>query len=47
MTISDWATGLSSFRALAGDTFTSNNRNVQMVKIGVNYLFGGPTATRY
>lgn len=32
---------------LAGDTFTSNNRNVQMVKIGVNYLFGGPTATRY
>ena len=32
---------------LGGDTFTSNNRNVQMVKIGVNYLFGGPTATRY
>ena len=32
---------------LAGDTFTSNNRNVQMVKIGVNYLFGGPAATRY
>ena len=24
---------------LAGDTFTSNNRNVQMVKIGVNYLW--------
>jgi outer membrane immunogenic protein len=24
---------------LAGDTFTSNNRNVQMVKVGVNYLF--------
>jgi outer membrane immunogenic protein len=23
---------------LAGDTFTSNNRNVQMVKVGVNYL---------
>ena len=23
----------------AGDTFTSNNRNVQMVKIGVNYLW--------
>jgi outer membrane immunogenic protein len=24
---------------LAGDTFTSNTRNLQMVKIGVNYLF--------
>jgi outer membrane immunogenic protein len=24
---------------LAGDTFTSNNRNVQMVKVGINYLF--------
>jgi outer membrane immunogenic protein len=24
---------------LAGDTFTSNNRNVQTVKVGVNYLF--------
>ena len=24
---------------LAGDTFTSNNRNVQMVKVGVNYLW--------
>jgi outer membrane immunogenic protein len=24
---------------LAGDTFTTNNRNVQMVKVGVNYLF--------
>jgi len=34
---------------LAGDTFTSNNRNVQMVKIGVNYLFnwGAPGAARY
>ena len=33
---------------LAGDTFTSNNRNVQMVKIGVNYLFNwGAPATRY
>jgi outer membrane immunogenic protein len=33
---------------LAGDTFTSNNRNVQMVKVGVNYLFNwGPGATRY
>jgi outer membrane immunogenic protein len=31
---------------LAGDTFTSNNRNVQMVKVGVNYLFnwGAPVA---
>jgi outer membrane immunogenic protein len=34
---------------LAGDTFTSNNRNVQMVKVGVNYLFnwGAPVAARY
>ena len=24
---------------LAGDTFTTNNRNVQMVKVGLNYLF--------
>jgi outer membrane immunogenic protein len=30
---------------LAGDTLTSNNnRNVQMVKVGVNYLFNFPTA---
>jgi outer membrane immunogenic protein len=34
---------------LAGDTFTTNNRNVQMVKVGVNYLFnwGAPVAARY
>jgi outer membrane immunogenic protein len=34
---------------LAADTFTTNNRNVQMVKVGVNYLFnwGGPVAARY
>ena len=34
---------------LPGDTFTSNNRNVQMVKVGVNYLFnwGAPVAARY
>ena len=34
---------------LAGDTFTSNNGNVQMVKVGVNYLFnwGAPVAARY
>jgi outer membrane immunogenic protein len=39
--------GTSPF--LAGDTFTSNNRNVQMVKVGVNYLFnwGAPVAARY
>jgi outer membrane immunogenic protein len=35
--------------AIAGDTFTSNNNNVQMVKVGVNYLFnwGAPVAARY
>jgi outer membrane immunogenic protein len=34
---------------LAGDTFISSNRNVQMVKVGVNYLFnsGAPVAARY
>jgi outer membrane immunogenic protein len=34
---------------LPGDTFTSNNRNIQMVKFGVNYLFnwGTPVAARY
>ena len=34
---------------LAGDTFTSNNRNVQEFKFGVNYLFnwGPPVAGRY
>ena len=34
---------------LAGDTFNSNNRNIQMVKVGVNYLFnwGPPVAARY
>jgi outer membrane immunogenic protein len=33
----------------AGDTFNSNNRNIQMVKVGVNYLFnwGAPVAARY
>src|SRR5262249_7674683 len=33
----------------AGDTFTSNNRNVQMVKVGINYLFnwGAPVTARY
>jgi outer membrane immunogenic protein len=24
---------------LAGDTFTESNRNVQMVKVGINYRF--------
>jgi outer membrane immunogenic protein len=24
---------------LAGDTFTTNNPNVQTVKVGINYLF--------
>ncbi|HJY89601.1 MAG TPA: outer membrane beta-barrel protein [Candidatus Acidoferrum sp.] len=34
---------------LAGDTLTSNNRNVQEFKFGVNYLFnwGPPIAGRY
>lgn len=34
----------SSF--LAGDVFTNSNRNIQMVKVGFNYLFNGP-AGRY
>jgi outer membrane immunogenic protein len=32
---------------LAGDTFTSNNRNVQMVKVGFNYLFNWGSPVRY
>ena len=34
---------------LAGDTFTSNNRSISMLKIGINYLFnwGTPVAARY
>jgi outer membrane immunogenic protein len=24
---------------LAGDTFTQSNRNIQLVKVGLNYLF--------
>jgi len=33
----------------AGDTFNSNNLNIQTVKLGVNYLFnwGAPVAARY
>lgn len=29
----------AGFPVLAGDTFTSNNRNVQMATVGINYLF--------
>jgi outer membrane immunogenic protein len=37
-----------AFGQLAADTFTTNNRNVQMVKVGVNYLFNwGAPASRY
>ena len=32
---------------LAGDTLTSGNRNVQMVKVGVNYLFNWGAPGRY
>ena len=34
---------------LAGDALTSNSRNVQELKVGVNYLFnwGAPVAARY
>jgi outer membrane immunogenic protein len=34
---------------LPGDVFTTNNRNVQMMKVGFNYLFnwGAPVAARY
>jgi len=39
----------AAFAPFAGDTFTSNNRNVQTVKVGINYLFnwGAPIAARY
>jgi outer membrane immunogenic protein len=34
---------------LAGDTFTTSSNNIQMVTVGVNYLFnwGGPVTARY
>jgi outer membrane immunogenic protein len=32
---------------LAGDTFTTNNRNVQMFKVGFNYLFNWGAPGRY
>ena len=34
---------------LAGDSFTSSNRNIQMAKVGINYLFnwGAPVNARY
>jgi hypothetical protein len=32
-----WRAGVPPF--LAGDTFTQSNRNIQMVKVGINYLF--------
>jgi outer membrane immunogenic protein len=39
----------AAFAPFSGDTFTTNNRNVQMVKVGVNYLFnwGAPAYSRY
>src|SRR5262249_18244788 len=39
----------AAFGPFAGDTFTTNNRNVQMVKVGFNYLFnwGALVAARY
>ena len=35
--------------SLAGDTFATGSRNIQMVKLGVNYLFNwlNPLVTRY
>jgi outer membrane immunogenic protein len=30
---------LGSPEFLPGDTFTQSNRNIQMVKVGINYLF--------
>jgi outer membrane immunogenic protein len=34
---------------LVGDTFTTSNANIQMVTVGLNYLFnwGGPVTARY
>ena len=34
---------------LPGDTFTTGEHNLQMVKFGINYLFnwGGPVVARY
>ena len=32
---------------LPGDTFTQSNRNVQMLKVGINYLFNWGSGYRY
>jgi outer membrane immunogenic protein len=39
----------TAFAPFSGDTFTTNNRNVQMVKVGFDYLFnwGAPAYSRY
>jgi outer membrane immunogenic protein len=36
----------STAKFLVGDTFTTN-RNVQMVKLGFNFLFNGPITSKY
>jgi len=32
-------TSEGSLLVLAGDTFTQSNRNIQMLKVGINYRF--------
>jgi outer membrane immunogenic protein len=32
---------------LGGDTITASNRNIQMVKLGFNFLFNSPISSRY
>ena len=39
----------ATFPVVGGDVFSTHNRNIQTVTVGINYLFnfGGPPATRY
>ena len=40
----------AAFPVVGGDVFTTHNRNIQMVTVGINYLFnfgGGPIGPRY
>jgi outer membrane immunogenic protein len=45
--LGSWAyTVPTTAKFFVGDTFTTN-RNVQMLKVGFNYLFNGPISSRY
>ncbi len=46
--LNDWSYRLPAATPfLAGDTITAGNRNIQMVKLGFNFLFNSPISSRY